>query len=99
MMRLVPDQRRYHVYRTANRQQRTTVTLDIIVSDLLSMKLGHTPGTETAHAAVRDWLQAEIDRDRTVSRLHLSQWLRERAIRAIADPALLAALEGRERKE
>jgi len=40
--------------------RRTTVSLDIILSELLALKLGVEPDAPEAHAVVRQWLQAKL---------------------------------------
>ncbi len=63
--------------------KRTTVSLDNLLSLLLSLKLGHTPQTPQAQRAVRHWLQARVDEHGDYSRAHTSQWLGEQVIRAL----------------
>jgi hypothetical protein len=78
---------RYHVMID---QIRTTVTLAPVVSELLALKLGAQPQTPTAHAALRAWLQQEIDRDPgAVRHGRASQRLAQQAILTIAAAALV----------
>lgn len=63
--------------------KRTTVSLDNLLSLLLSLKLGHTPQTTQAQRAVRHWLQARVDEHADYTRAHTSQWLGEQVIRAL----------------
>jgi hypothetical protein len=51
---------RYHV---KIKKSRTTVSVPIVVEELLALKLDVEPHTLPARAAVRAWLQAEIDSD------------------------------------
>ena len=51
---------RYHVVID---HVRTTVSFAPALAQLLALKLGSEPQTVAAHAAVRAWLQAEVDRD------------------------------------
>lgn len=70
---------------------RTTVTLDKILGDLLSLKLGVQPDAPEAHGAVRRWLQAELDAGEEPRRVRVSQWLRRRAIEAVVEGELARA--------
>ena len=73
---------------------RTTVTLAPVLSELLILKLGAEPGTEAGHGAVRQWLQAEIEKDPGAVRYgRASQRLAYQAILAIASPGLIAKRE------
>lgn len=51
------------VYHVHIGKKRTTVILAPALSELLTFKLGHEPQTPAGHQAVREWLQAEINRD------------------------------------
>ncbi len=73
------------IYHVRLGEQRTTVSLDKILSILLSLKLGHDPGTEDAHSAVRAYLQAKLDENNDPGRSHVSQWLREEVLLDLAD--------------
>jgi hypothetical protein len=78
---------RYHVVID---RIRTTVTLAPVLSELLALKLGAQPQTPQAGAAVRAWLQQEIDQDPgAVRHGHASQRLAHQAILHIAAPALV----------
>ena len=79
---------RYHAYRG---KRRTTVSIDTMVSDFLALHLGHEPGSAEAHAAVRTWLQDEIDRAADPGRGAVSQWLLGRALLALARPDVIEA--------
>jgi hypothetical protein len=82
---------RYHVVID---EARTTVTLAPVLSELLILKLGAEPGTEAGHGAVRQWLQAEIEKDPGAVRYgRASQRLAYQAILAIAAPSLIAKRE------
>lgn len=79
---------RYHV---VINDVRTTVSLAPALAELLALKLESEPQTVTAHAAVRAWLQAEVDRDPGAVRYgRASQRLAHLAILEIAAPALLS---------
>jgi hypothetical protein len=79
---------RYHVIID---DARTTVSLPPVLAELLALKRGIEPRTPEAHAAVRLWLQQEIDRDPgAVRRRGASQRLARQAILAIAAPGLIA---------
>lgn len=77
--------KRYHL--TLGRK-RTTVSLDTLVSDLLSIRLGALPQSPQAHGAVRAWLQQRLDQDNDPGRIYVSQWLREQAILFLVDTQL-----------
>ena len=83
-------QDRYHIQLD---DRRTTVTLDIILSSFLAIKLGEVPESKAAHSAVREWLETTIKskhgNDQSSGRV--SQWIRHYAIREIAAPELEAA--------
>lgn len=72
--------KRYHVI---HGDKRTTVSLPGNLAGLLAVKLGETPDTDAAHAAVRHWLQARLDTSQGRSRV--SQWLQDEAVLEIAD--------------
>lgn len=79
---------RYHV--TID-DTRTTVTLPQVLSELLALKRGAEPKTPEGHAAVRTWLQQEIDRDSGAVRFRrASQRLTQQAILAVAAPGLIS---------
>jgi hypothetical protein len=77
--------KRYHVTLGG---RRTTVTLDTSLSALVALKLGETPETATAHAAVRGWLQRRLDEAGDAGRYHVSQWLQGEAVLWVADTKL-----------
>lgn len=90
---------RYHLM---IEETRTTVTLDTTLSNLLAVKLSTDPIADVtaAHAAVRAWLQGEIDRDpgayvlarRRVTNRN-SQRLQKYALLAVAAPHLVRRLD------
>ena len=90
---------RYHLI---IEETRTTVTLDTTLSNLLALKLNTDPIADpaAAHAAVRGWLQGEIDRDprayvlarRKVTNRN-SQRLQKFALLAVAAPHLVRRLD------
>lgn len=59
---------------------RTTVSVDKIVSDLLSLKLNAEPGTREAHKVVRKQLEEFIAHDTGRSGDQLSRYLQDQAI-------------------
>jgi hypothetical protein len=71
---------RYHV-RVG--QQRTTVSMDTIVAEYLSLWLEVAPSNPKSHSAVRAWMQAEIGRNGNPDQKHVSQWLLGQALKAI----------------
>lgn len=78
-------QTRYHVTKG---QTRTTVSLDNTLSGLLAIRLGETPNTSAAHAAVRAWLQSRLDEAQNPGRIKVSQWLAGEAMLFVADKNL-----------
>ena len=79
---------RYHV--TID-ETRTTVSLPDVLTDLLALKRGASPKTPEGHAAVRTWLQEEIDHDPGAVRYRrASQRLAQQAILAVAASSLIA---------
>jgi len=79
---------RYHVMID---QVRTTVSLAPVLAELLALKLGAKPQTPAAHAALRSWLQEEIDRDPgAVRNGRASQRLAHQAILKVAAPSLIS---------
>ena len=82
-------QTRYHIQLN---NRRTTITLDTILSELLAVKLGATPGADNAHGIIREWLQATITESlggNLPTGARLSQWARRFAIEYIADIELM----------
>lgn len=56
------EYRRFHIMvKNGRGTRRTTVSLEPYLADLMAIKLGHEPRTLEAHAAVREWIQAEQD--------------------------------------
>jgi hypothetical protein len=78
----------YHITRGS---RRTTVCLDTILSELLALKLGVEPDAPKAHAAVRQWLQAELDALNDPDLGRVSKWLRRRAIESVIHDELAEA--------
>ena len=82
---------RFHI---TLRGRRTTLSLDPIVADLLAIALEHTPGSPAAHTAIRIWLDKSLAEWMAFDpELPVSRQATALAIRRIADPALLAALD------
>jgi hypothetical protein len=79
-----------HIYHVLLGKRRTTVSLDKIISTLLSLKLGHDPGTEDAHSAVRVYLQENLDATNDPRRTSVSQWLRQEVLLDLVDKKLSA---------
>ena len=75
----------FHVYLG---ERRTTVSLTETLSGLLAIKLGHTPETEEAHAAVREWLQEQLDEQDDPGRTRVSQWLQAEVLLFMVDNKL-----------
>ena len=71
---------RYHVTLGTSR---TTVSISGILSELLALKLGTTPGTSEAQGAVKGWLQAQMDNHGDPGRVRVSQWLSEQVVLAL----------------
>jgi hypothetical protein len=76
---------RYHV---TLGKKRTTVSLDNMLSILLSLQLDQQPKTPQAHTAVRQWLQARLDEANDPGRSRTSQWLNSEVVQALITPEL-----------
>ncbi len=76
---------RYHVVLGS---ERTTVSLDTMLSELLALKLKAIPNSEEAHQAIRMWLQALINEANDPGRRRMSQWLQSQAILFLVDKKL-----------
>ena len=76
------------IYHVRLGTRRTTVSLDKIISTLLSLKLGCDPKTEDAHSAVRAYLQDQLDHTNDPDRTSVSQWLREEVLLDLVDKKL-----------
>jgi hypothetical protein len=79
---------KFYVYKDKNRKKRTTITLDNYVCHLLALKLGSVPASKESRAAVRQWIQAQLDEDVDPDRVYTSQWLQGKAVLEIADKEL-----------
>lgn len=86
---------RYHIEITRNGKTiRTTISLDKIVSRLLAVSLDETPGTRTAHTAVRLWLDKSLSEWSAFDAwLPVSRQATQLAILHIANPALVTKLD------
>ncbi len=75
-------------------KKRTTITVDIILSNLMAVKLGLSPESSEAKLMVKEWLQATLtDKLGTdASRKNASQWARKYLIEEVADKKLIAKL-------
>ena len=77
-------------------EQRTTVSVDTILSAMLSIKLGHEPETPDGNRAVREWIQArlphKVGTDRGIGK-RASQHVRILLIEAVADKDLSEAYD------
>ena len=85
-------QNRYHIQ---FRNRRTTITVDKVVSELLSVKLGVMPDAPEAHARVRQWFENTLH-DKLGEGVpggnRISQDARHYAIEALADQKLMDAV-------
>ena len=72
----------HHVYLG---DRRTTVTLDDSIAFFLALKLGYEPRSVEAKAAIREWLQDQLDEHGDPDRVSVSQWLRFEAILYLMD--------------
>jgi len=82
---------RYEYYATFHvmlGKRRTTVSLDKILSELLSLKLGTVPNREDAHSAIRLYLQQKLDEAKDPGRAYMSQWLAGEALLDLVDKEL-----------
>ncbi len=77
---------RYHIQLKSHR---TTVSLDKIMSDMIAIKLGETPGTKQAHRAVRQQLeQCVLTSSNKESASYILYKIRKEAILFITDNSL-----------
>ena len=76
---------RYHVSLGA---KRTTISIDKTLSNLMSLHLGAQPNTPAARLAVRDWLQARLDKNGDPRQGRVSQWLQGKIAEALISPSL-----------
>lgn len=81
------NQKRFHIWFG---ESRTTITVDSILFELMSIKLQHQPDDDYAHSAVREWLQDTIvaNLGEQPGRKNATQWARRYLIEAIADKRL-----------
>ncbi len=80
-------QNRFHM---TFQNQRTTISVDSILTELLSVKLGFEPETSKSNKAVRGWIQTKLIEelgDQPI-RKSASQYARRYLIEAIADSEL-----------
>ena len=80
---------RYHI---TFAKQRTTISLDTFLSDLLAIKLKTEPRTPEAHQAVREWLQEvlieRLGEKQKNQRIRASQWARHYVTLELMDKKL-----------
>lgn len=77
---------RYHIQLASHR---TTVSLDKIISDMIAIKLGETPGTKQAHRTVRQHLeQCVSESSDKESASYILYKIRKEAILFITDNSL-----------
>jgi hypothetical protein len=72
--------RRYERYHVRLGERRTTVSLDTLLSNLLSLRLGVEPETPEAHRTVCHWLQARLKENGDANRVLVSEWLTHQVI-------------------
>lgn len=83
------QQDRYHIN---FKNRRTTITMDIIISELLAVKLGMLPDAPEAHSTVRAWFENTLHEKLGVNvpgGNRISQDARQYAIEALADKKLM----------
>lgn len=80
-------QKRFHIWFG---DSRTTITVDEILFELMAVKLKYAPDDESAHSAVREWLQDKIisSLGEQPGNLGVSQYARRYLIDEIADKRL-----------
>lgn len=71
--------------------KRTTVTMDIIISEYLALHLGLKPGTPGASTAIRVWMQARVNAITSKPPSNLSRWLADEALAELIRPELVEA--------
>lgn len=73
---------------------RTTASIDAFLFDLLAVSLGQAPRTREAHTAVRQWLDKSLSEWMAFDpELPVSRQAGYLALRRVADPALIQAME------
>lgn len=70
----------YERYHVKLGKKRTTVTLDTLLSTLLSLKLNVTPESREAHKVIGQWLQARLDENNDPGRVLVSSWLQNQVM-------------------
>ena len=71
---------RFHVSLGA---KRTTISIDKTLSILMSLQLSEKPNTPAARLALRQWLQAHLDRNGDEHQARVSQWLQAKIAEAL----------------
>jgi hypothetical protein len=77
--------------------KKTTTSVDTILYDFLSIKLGVIPHTRKANKAIKNWIYKRIKQEKwsrgetTFKKLNFNRWLKEQLILAIADEKLKQA--------
>jgi hypothetical protein len=79
---------RYERFHVSLGSKRTTISVDKTLSILMSLQLGLQPNTPCAHLALRQWLQAHLERNGDPHQIHVSQWLQGKIAEALISPAL-----------
>ncbi len=78
----------YERYHVSLGRKRTTISVDKMLSTLMSLHLNTQPNTRSARLAVRAWLQARLDENNDPGRSRVSQWLHGELVEALIAPAL-----------
>jgi len=73
-----------NTYHVVIGKRRTTVCLDKILSDMVSLMLDSEPETSEAVSTVRKYLQEKLDRNNDPRRSYVTRWLREQVILDLA---------------
>jgi len=71
--------------------QRTTVSVDQTLVELLALKLGEKPDSRSAHPVIRCWLQQRLDDANDPGRYKVSQWLQSEIVHGLVDQKLSRA--------
>ena len=78
------------IFHITLKERRTSFSLDNYLSELLAVKLGYEPHSRNAHSAIRTYLTNTLNESNFDPLIPISRQARRKAIKAIADPALVA---------
>jgi hypothetical protein len=64
----------FHIYKDKERTQRTTVSLNDYVHQLLALKVGSVPDSPDSHSAIGQWLQGKAVLEIADKKLSKKYW-------------------------